>query len=43
LLHAEIEPYAYLRHIFEKLPRAVTLADIEALLPWNVAPSQATR
>jgi transposase len=31
------EPYAYLRHIFEKLPQAVTLADIEALLPWNVA------
>ena len=31
------EPYAYLRHIFEKLPLAVTLADIEALLPWNVA------
>lgn len=34
---AGLEPYAYLRHIFEKLPQAVTLADIEALLPWNVA------
>jgi len=33
---AGLEPYAYLRHIFEKLPQAVTLADIEALLPWNV-------
>jgi transposase len=33
---ARIEPYAYLRHIFEKLPQATTLADIEALLPWNV-------
>jgi transposase len=32
-----LEPYAYLRLIFEKLPQAVTLADIEALLPWNVA------
>ena len=31
------EPYAYLRHIFEKLPQAKTLADIEALLPWNIA------
>ena len=30
-----LEPYAYLRHIFEKLPQAVTLADVEALLPWN--------
>jgi transposase len=36
-----LEPYAYLRLIFEKLPQAVTLADIEALLPWNVA--KATR
>ena len=32
-----IEPFAYLRLIFEKLPQAKTLADIEALLPWNVA------
>ena len=30
------EPYSYLRHIFEHLPRAHTLADYEALLPWNV-------
>ena len=36
---AGIEPFAYLRHIFEKLPQAITLADIEALLPWNVAPA----
>lgn len=34
---AGLEPYAYLRHIFEKLPQAVTLADVEALLPWNVS------
>ena len=34
---ARLEPYTYLRHIFEKLPQAITLADIEALLPWNVA------
>jgi transposase len=30
------EPYAYLRHIFAGLPQATTLADIEALLPWNI-------
>jgi transposase len=38
-----LEPYAYLRLIFEKLPQAVTLADVEALLPWNVRAAQATR
>ena len=37
-----LEPYAYLRLIFEKLPQAVTLADIEALLPWNVRAVLAT-
>lgn len=38
-----LEPYAYLRLIFEKLPQAVTLADVEALLPWNVQAAHATR
>ena len=33
-----IEPYAYLRLIFAGLPQAITLADVEALLPWNIAP-----
>lgn len=32
-----IEPYAYLRLIFEKLPQATTPADVAALLPWNAA------
>jgi IS66 C-terminal element len=32
-----IDPLPYLRLIFEKLPQAKTLADIEALLPWNIA------
>lgn len=32
-----LEPYAYLRHIFEQLPFASTLEDYEALLPWNVS------
>ncbi len=30
-----IEPYGYLRHIFEELPKAQSLQDYEALLPWN--------
>ena len=34
---AGLEPFEYLRLIFEKLPLAITLADVEALLPWNVA------
>ena len=34
-----LEPYAYLRLIFEKLTQATTPADIAALLPWNVAPA----
>ena len=29
-----IEPYGYLKRVFTELPRATTLADIEALLPW---------
>ena len=32
----KLEPYAYLRFIFDKLPTATTLEDYEALLPWNV-------
>ena len=31
------EPYAYLRRVFTDLPKATTLAQIEPLLPWNVA------
>ena len=31
------EPYAYLRQVFTELPKATTLAKVEALLPWNVA------
>lgn len=32
----KLEPYAYLQHIFDRLPTAVSLEDYEALLPWNV-------
>lgn len=32
----KIEPYAYLRHVLAKLPAASSLADIEALMPYNI-------
>ena len=31
-----LEPYAYLLHIIDELPKATTLEMLEALLPWNV-------
>jgi hypothetical protein len=31
-----IEPHAYLSHLFAQLPLASTVEDFEALLPWNV-------
>lgn len=31
-----LEPYGYLRTVFEQLPQAADLDDFEALLPWNV-------
>jgi transposase len=31
-----LEPYSYLRHIFDKLPDANTVEDFEQLLPWNL-------
>lgn len=30
-----IEPYTWLRHVLQTIPTAQTLADYEALLPWN--------
>jgi transposase len=35
-----LEPFSYLRHVYEWLPRARTLHDVEALLPANVVPAQ---
>ena len=32
----KLEPWAYLRYIFDRLPLATKLEDFEALLPWNV-------
>lgn len=30
-----VEPYHYLKHVFSELPKAQSVEDIEALLPWN--------
>ena len=30
-----LEPHAYLAHLFAELPKAQSVEDIEALLPWN--------
>ena len=32
----DVEPFAYLSYLFERLPAATTVEDVEALLPWNV-------
>ena len=31
----DLEPYAYLKQVFTKLPNAETLEDVDTLLPWN--------
>lgn len=36
---ARLDPFDYLRRVFTLLPQATTLTDVEALLPWNVAPA----
>ncbi|MCS9148275.1 IS66 family transposase [Pseudomonas aeruginosa] len=33
------EPYAYLRHVLERLPQAQAVEDYDALLPWNCTPT----
>jgi transposase len=33
-----LEPYAYLRRLFAELPKAKTVEDFEALLPFNIEP-----
>ena len=35
-----LEPYTYLRHLFTELPKANTVAAIEALLPGNISIAQ---
>lgn len=38
----KLEPYSYLRYIFDRLPPATGLKDYEGLLPWNVSPEKLT-
>ena len=37
----QIEPYEYLRLIFEKIPTCESVEDLEALLPWTIVQNQA--
>jgi hypothetical protein len=32
----DVEPFEYLRYVFEHLPTATTVEQFEALLPWKV-------
>jgi transposase len=34
-----LEPYAYLRRLFAELPKAKTVEDFEAMLPFNITPA----
>ncbi len=34
------EPYAWLRHVLRELPKASTVDQIDALMPWNLDPAQ---
>jgi len=38
----QLEPYAYLRFVFTELPKAQTVEEIEALLPFELDPSSLT-
>ena len=39
----DVEPFAYLTHLFEHLPMATTVGALEALLPWNAKAPLAER
>ncbi len=36
------EPYAWLRHVLQRLPSARAVENFEALLPWNCSPASAS-
>ena len=38
-----LDPYAYLRHVFTELPKAQSLAEVEALLPTRLDPAALAR
>ncbi|MBF0358178.1 MAG: transposase domain-containing protein, partial [Magnetococcales bacterium] len=35
-----VEPFAYLEHLFTRLPAVKTVEDYDKLLPWNVDPAE---
>ena len=37
-----LDPYGYLKFIIEQLPRAESVDEIEALLPWKIKDEQLT-
>ena len=39
----QLHPYAYLRHVFTELPKAQSLAEVEALLPTRLDSDTLTR
>jgi transposase len=38
-----LEPYVYLRYLFEQLPKATTAEALDVLLPWNAKPALRTQ
>jgi transposase len=34
------EPYTWLRHVLRDLPKASTVDEVDALMPWNLDPTQ---
>lgn len=34
------EPYTWLRHVLRELPKASTVDEVDALMPWNLDPTQ---
>lgn len=32
----DLNPYEYLKVVFEKLPQAKSVADVESLIPWEI-------
>jgi len=36
MIYKSIRTVAYLRRVFSALPAAASVAEIEALLPWNI-------
>jgi transposase len=37
----DVEPFAYLKDLLERLPKGYPMSRLDDLLPWNWAPSNA--